>query len=275
VGVSANLDDGSSMIPLQKEAIHLWLCSCPYDQNRELDARYRILLDTDERTKEMRFHFERDRRRFLMTRALVRIVLSRYLPVEPQMWSFLTNAYGRPRIANEESRSAGLDFNVSHTDGLIVLGISAFRRLGVDTENIRMQQAPVELADRFFSRHEVEVLSRVPRDRQQERFFEYWTFKEAYIKARGMGLSIPLDRFTFDLPDRGEVRLSVAPELKDDQSNWQFWQFRPAAEHLLAICAERVAGTRVVIRRIVTLDTEEIISPTPSRTSEHQALEDR
>ena len=263
------------MIELQKETIDLWLCSCRSDESRRMDERYRALLDKHEQASEMRFHFERDRRRFLVTRALVRIVLSRYLPIQPDKWGFSTNAYGRPRIANEESRDAGLDFNLSHTDGLIVLGVSADRRLGVDVENVAELRAPIELADRFFSSHEAEALSRVSSDEQHRRFFEYWTFKESYIKARGMGLSIPLDKFAFDFPGRAEVRLATAPELKDSESNWQFWQFEPASGYLIAICAECVPQTRIVVRKIVPLHAEEIVSPVFSRMSKIRSSGDR
>src|SRR6185436_4436818 len=177
--------------------IHRWLAFYDEIADERLHAAYRELLDAAEREQEPRFYFARDRRRYLVTRALVRTVLSRYLSIDPRACIFSTNAYGRPEIVNAEGREAGLSFNLSHTHSLIVLGVTTGRALGVDVENVRDREASIAVADRFFAPQEVAALAATPADRQQYRFFEYWTFKESYIKARGMGLSLPLDKFGF------------------------------------------------------------------------------
>lgn len=256
------------MIAVQKEAIHLWLCNYESDRDQRATELYLALLDDQERAQQTRFRFERDRARFLVTRALLRTVLSRYLPVAPRDLVFSQNGYGRLEIANKENAIAGLDFNISHIHSLIVLAVSARRRLGVDVENVRACRAPIEIADRYFSRDEVDALLRAPdAGQQQELFFEYWTFKEAYIKARGMGVSIPLDKFAFDYPSQGKVRLSIDRELRDCEASWQFWQFKPSAEYLVAICAERVPSTEIVVRTVVALQNGEIIYPVFTRIS--------
>lgn len=221
--------------------IHLWLAFYDRIDDEATLAAFRALLDPAERLQQGRFYRADDRRRYLVTRALVRTVLSRYLPVEPVDWVFTANAYGRPAASNDEAREARLSFNLSHTQGVIVLAVARDRALGVDVENVQAREVSTEIADHYFSPAEVAALHRVPLQQRQERFFEYWTFKESYIKARGMGLSIPLDRFSFDFPHEHGVRITVAPELGDTLP-WQFWQLRLAPRYLIAVCAERLQG---------------------------------
>jgi 4'-phosphopantetheinyl transferase len=243
------------LISLTTAEIHLWLAF--YDQITEesLHSAYRELLNTAEKDQELRFYFARDRRRYLVTRALVRTVLSRYAGIHPKDWIFSTNAYGRPEIVNVQARDERLVFNVSHTHSLIVLGVTRCRALGVDVENFHAREAAIDVADRYFAPQEVAALTDAPLDHQQYRFFEYWTFKEAYIKARGMGLSLPLDKFSFHYPNDRAVEIAIQPELADDAARWQFWQFRPTPEYLVAICAERngISSSSLIVRQAVPM----------------------
>ena len=118
------------IIPLTSAEIHLWLASYDEIDDERLLAAYRELLNPVEKEQEPRFYFARDRRRYLVTRALVRTVLSRYVAIDPRDWIFSTNAYGRPEIANPRASDAGLSFNISHTHSLIVLGVTKQRALG-------------------------------------------------------------------------------------------------------------------------------------------------
>jgi 4'-phosphopantetheinyl transferase len=256
-------------LALPKGEIHLWLADYEQSNPPQLQDAYRQLLNSEERQQEPRFYFARDRRRYLLTRALVRTVLSRYAPVSPQDWIFSNNAYGRPQIANAEAMDLNLSFNISHTHSLIVLGIANGRALGVDVENIAARKAPIAVADHYFAPAEVSALAATPSEQQQYRFFEYWTFKESYIKARGMGLSLPLDKFGFHFPHRAAVAIEIHPELADEPARWQFWQFQPAPEYLVAICAERLQGadTRLSVRQVVPLQNDKIFATTLLRTS--------
>lgn len=258
--------------PIASGAIHLWLAFSDDIGDERLHGAYRDLLSPMERQQERRFHFLRDRRRYLITRTLVRTVLSRYAPIAPRDWSFFTNPHGRPEISNAAAKELQLSFNVSHTHGLIALAV-AVRALGVDVENTRNRQASLEIAERFFAPAEVAALATVPRSRQQDRFFEYWTLKEAYIKARGMGLSLPLDKFSFhDLNDTS-VCLSIRPELADDPARWSFWQFRLAPDYLVALCVERFSSERgeLVVRKTVPMSgSETTVVPEFLRTSRAQ-----
>jgi 4'-phosphopantetheinyl transferase len=248
------------------------VCLTFYDElsDERLLSQLRQLLTDAEREQEPRFYFADDRKRYLVTRALVRTVLSRYAAVAPADWVFAKNRYGRPEIANVGGVGRDLCFNISHTRGLIALGVARGRALGIDVENISTRSAPIDIAEHFFARTEAAELSRLPLDRQPDRFFEYWTFKESYIKARGMGLSIPLDQFSFEFPHQGGVRLAIEPELGDRTSRWCFWQFRPRPEYQLALCAERVdhEAPRLTIRRIVPTVLDEVLDLRVLRTSE-------
>ncbi|MEO8380292.1 MAG: 4'-phosphopantetheinyl transferase superfamily protein [Acidobacteriota bacterium] len=257
-------------LPLTPGEIHLWLTSYDEIEDPLLHAHYRGLLNAEEAAQEPRFHFARDRRRYLVTRALVRTVLSRYASIAPADWIFKTNAYGRPEIANVAAQRDLLTFNISHTHSLIVLAVTRQRELGVDVENVEARNVPMDIADRYFAPGEVTTLMAAPAHEQQYRFFEYWTFKEAYIKARGMGLSLPLDKFSFQYPGARAVEIAIDPELADVPDRWQFWQFRPEASYLVALCAERLEGSApaVVVRRTVPLMSEQHWAPVFLRTSE-------
>ncbi|MCE3608229.1 4'-phosphopantetheinyl transferase superfamily protein [Massilia sp. P8910] len=239
--------------PLTSQQIDIWLAFYQTITAPELQAALLELLNDAERQQQIRFYRPDDRLRYLVTRALVRTTLSRYAPVAPADWTFIPNEYGRPAIGNPHPDARSLNFNVSHTRGLIALAVTRERVLGVDVENLATRQVSDGIAEHFFAPAEVAELATVPEDRRQDRFFEYWTFKEAYIKARGMGLSIPLDRFSFHFPDERKVALAVDPELSDDGARWRFWQFRPTPEHLLALCAERLDGAipHVTVRTVI------------------------
>jgi 4'-phosphopantetheinyl transferase len=258
------------IIPLTPAEIHLWLAFYDEITEESLHSAYRELLNAAEKEQEARFYFGRDRRRYLITRALVRTVLSRYVSIHPKGWIFSTNAYGRPDIVNAQARDACLVFNISHTHNLTVLGLTKGRALGVDVENFRAREVSIDIADRYFARQEVAVLTAAPPHQQQYRFFEYWTFKEAYIKARGMGLSLPLEKFSFQYPDDHAVEITIEPELADDSARWQFWQFRPRSEYLVAICAERVGAQRprLIVRQAIPLLSEKTIALEFQRVSE-------
>ncbi len=250
-------------ILLTPDDVHVWLSDYAAIGDQRLHAAYRELLDPAERAQEPRFHFERDRQRYLVTRALIRTVLSRYAAVAPKQWLFSVNAYGRPEPANEQATVTGLTFNVSHTHSLIVLAVTKGRAVGVDVENVSGREASIDVADRYFAPAEVAVLHAAPRQEQQRRFFEYWTFKESYIKARGMGLSLPLDKFAFHYPDDRCVEITIDGELNDDAARWQFWQFQPTEEYLVALCAERTGARppRVIVRHAVPMLTETTLAP--------------
>lgn len=223
--------------PLDDSTIHLWVArQLAPSHRRHLDS-YAALLSAEERESESRFHFEHDRIRYRVTRAMVRLVLARYLGIRPAECVFHTNAFGRPALSNPEAGAARLVFNLSHTRDLILLGATRGRQLGVDVERICERRASADIAVRFFAPEESEHLMRMPEHARADVFFRYWTLKESYIKARGQGLSIPLDKFGFNLRDGG-VELWLHPDLGDDARRWAFIEMRPTNDHRGAICFE-------------------------------------
>jgi len=247
--------------------IDIWCAFCEAITEPRLLQRYRELLSEAERRQQDRFHFEQDRHRYLITRALVRTTLSRYADIAPQRWTFVPNAHGKPSISNEEVR--GLAFNLSHTGKLVALAVARDCELGIDTEDLLRSSPALELAERYFAPEEAASLRALPAERQPERFFQHWTLKESYIKARGKGLSLPLDQFAFHFPQPGEVRLTLQPALLDAAENWRFWLWwvdsgKPLGEatlmgqHMLALCARRGgnAAHRPTLRQVVPLVSE-------------------
>jgi 4'-phosphopantetheinyl transferase len=174
-----------------------------------------------------------------VTRALVRTTLSAYCPsVEPRAWTFETGPFGRPEILAPPS-SPRLRFNVSHTDGLIACAVAVERDIGVDVEETR-RTIDVEIADRYFSPSEIHELRSLPAEARPSRFFDYWTLKEWYIKARGLGLQLPLDQFAFRIGTAPPtVGIAFGPEIEDDPASWQFELRRLTPRHRLAVAIRR------------------------------------
>lgn len=255
---------------IDSREIHLW-CAFSRDMSQEsLLPRYRNLLDAQERRRELHFYFVHDQRRYVMTRALVRTVLSHYADIKPEQWTFTSNRYGQLKISNADAEARSLSFNISHTNGLILLGVAKDRALGVDAENIRTHEAAIELADLFFAPEEAAALSSLPINRQPRRFLEYWILKESYMKAKGGGFSIPIEKFSFHFPCEDRVRLSIHPDLHDVPDHWRFWQFSLGSKYLVAVCAERVRdeSPRLVLREVVPLVSERELETVPLRISE-------
>jgi 4'-phosphopantetheinyl transferase len=249
------------MLVLGPDQIDLWFVF--FDDMRDVSLldTYRGLLTTEERMREQSFYFAEDRHRYLVTRASVRTILSRYSETSPERWHFCANAYGRPAIANDDPVIRRISFNLSHTRGLIVLGITRDNALGVDTEHIRARPAPIHAADSFFSPDEVTSLRALPEDMQQLRFFQYWTLKEAYIKACGRGLSIPLDQFSFHFSQDRHLGLSFHPALNDQPTRWCFWQFQATTDYLATICVKRSGPVKqqILMKKFVPFGDEQVV----------------
>jgi 4'-phosphopantetheinyl transferase len=240
--------------------VDLWL-ACPDEiGGAELLGGYRELLADEERARERRFHFKTDSHNYLVAHAMLRTVLSKYAPVAPRDWVLRANAYGRPELANARLAPAMLSFNLSRSKGLVACAVARGAVVGMDVENMgRRVPAGEDIAKRFFSAREAADLERLPQALRGERFFHYWTLKEAYIKARGMGLSIGLDRFSFELAQDDAIGLTVDAQLADPAQRWRCWLLQPDQEHLAAVCVERVAGQiqEPRVRKIVPLVSDE------------------
>ena len=149
-------------------------------------------------------------------------------------------------------RTPDLRFNISHTDGLIACAVTIGREVGVDVEHVG-RHLTHDVAGRFFAAEEVTDLQALPPDDQQRIFFDYWTLKEAYIKARGFGLALPLGDFAFKLNPPHPPAITFAPSLDDDPSTWQFMQDWPTPQHRLGLAVRREGSDLPVRIRFVTV----------------------
>ena len=219
-------------------AVHVWFTRTERVSERPLLEQYRLLLDADERARLTRFQFEPHRHTFLVAHALVRTTLSRYAPTAPRRWAFKTNKHGRPAIHPPQ---LGLRFNLSHTDGLVACAVTRGAEVGVDVE-ATTRKVDIAVADRFFSQPEVAALRALPKHEQPYRFLQYWTLKESYIKARGMGLALPLGQFAFDMPDKGNPAVRFFDAIDDEPARWQFRLTEPVHGFVLALAMESTGG---------------------------------
>ncbi len=201
------------------------------------------LLSEEERVKADRFIFPHDRDCFVAAHALVRVALSDYFARAPQDWSFVTNAWGKPRVDANDG-SARLCFNLSHTRGHVAVAVALDREVGVDVERIAPSRADEEVARQLFAPAEFAAFQEEPEGGRAEAFFDVWTLKEAYIKAVGLGVALPLKDFAFT---RDPLRISFAPTLDDTPSRWLFRRFRPEPDVAMALAARRGPGAEPVV----------------------------
>jgi 4'-phosphopantetheinyl transferase len=231
-----------NIIQLPENAVHLWFCNDRKVNDPLLDSYY-DLIDEGERERQRRFYFEHHRIQYLVTRAMVRCVLSLYVrSVSPRDWQFASNRHGKPWVSGPVERP--VSFNLSHTPGMVVLAITKTDELGIDVERERGRDTPVEIADRFFAPAERQALRLLPERERHARFCQIWTLKEAYIKARGLGLSLPLDAFAFEFLSPNGVRISFTEAIQDDPQRWSFSLLRAGDRHTVALAVARgdVAG---------------------------------
>ena len=197
--------------------------------------RLRATLSADERARADRFVFDEHRHRFIVARAMLRDVLGRYLQVQPADVRFYYGPHGRPELTGVPS---SLRFNLSHSRDLALLAVADRIDVGIDVEAIRADFATLEIAARFFSRHEIAALQRLDAEGAQvDAFFSCWTRKEAYIKARGVGLSLGLDTFDVTLEPGAPAELLATRHDDDDAALWSMAAIAAGVGYAAAVCA--------------------------------------
>jgi 4'-phosphopantetheinyl transferase len=197
----------------------------------------RKVLSPDEQARAERFCFEKDRQRFIASRGILREILSRYLKREPARLEFSYSRFGKPSLAPDDSGS-GVHFNLSHSHGLALYAISRFPEIGVDVERLRRDFPCEQIAEHFFSPHEVKTLRSLPEAGKYEAFFNCWTRKEAFVKARGEGLSLPLDQFTVSLAPAEPVALLRTEGDSGEASQWALRGINPVDGYIAALAAK-------------------------------------
>jgi 4'-phosphopantetheinyl transferase len=217
---------------IRKNEAHVWRVGldCPAAQLE----RFERLLTQDERQRAERYRFAQDYWRFIARRGCLRWQLGRYLGISPAAIRFSYNAYGKPSLA-AGSASSEIFFNLSHSAGVALFGFTRSGEVGIDIEKIRLDFDYQAIGERFFSPGERAALASLPAEDRPAAFFACWTRKEAFIKAEGKGLSIPLAEFEVTLKPGQPARL-LAGGSEQTVAHWNLHHLDPAPGYIGAVC---------------------------------------
>ncbi len=236
--------------------IDVWCSSLDAIRDPALVDSYRSLLSLEEAERHSRFLREEDRNQFLLSRALVRDVLSQYVGMQPSALVFTQNEFGKPSLTSSADRP--ITFSLSHTRGLSVCAVALERPIGVDVESLQRTSCHPDIARRFFASSEADFLDRFDGDRKRTEFLRLWTLKEAFVKARGKGLSIPLDSFAMALSSDHPTRISFTGGEHGREADWQFLHMRVGSSFHIAVAVSSpdTRGRVVRFSRIIPLSGE-------------------
>jgi 4'-phosphopantetheinyl transferase len=220
---------------LGRDEVHVWRATL--DETPSPIDSFLHTLAADERTRAERFHFPRDRERFIVARGVLRAILGLYSNSAPECVSLRYSSHGKPHLASE-SGGAAIHFNISHSHGVALYAVTRAREVGIDLECIRSDLAVQQIAERFFSHREIATLHALPTDLREAAFFRCWTRKEAYIKAKGEGLSLPLDEFDVSLTPGEPAALLRTQRDPDEAHRWSLQELTPAPGYVAALAVE-------------------------------------
>ena len=218
------------------DQVHVWRATL--DQTPSQIQSFLHNLAADEQARAERFYFERDREHFIAARGVLRAIRGGDLNRVPECLSFCYSSHGKPALAGEPDGDA-IRFNVSHSHGIALYAVTRGREVGIDLERIRLDLAVAEIAERFFSRREVAMLRTLPIEAQREAFFRCWTRKEACLKARGEGLSLPLNQVDVSLAPGEPAAVHGTQRDSSEASRWSLQELAPATGYVAALA---VAG---------------------------------
>lgn len=216
---------------LASDEVHVWRARLdhPDEDLRTLERT----LTPDERTRAARYRFLKDRMHFTVARGILRTLLGRYLLRQPSELQFRYNQYGKPLLEED-----ALAFNVSHSHGMALFAFTRGREVGVDIEYMLPDRAELSIARRFFSPYEVAALQAVPAQQQTQAFFSCWTRKEAYVKTRGLGLSLDLNLFDVSLTPGEPAALLHIREPGQRLEDWSLWNLESADGYAAALAVK-------------------------------------
>jgi 4'-phosphopantetheinyl transferase len=220
--------------PLAAAEVHVWLA--PLALTEDAISRLEAVLSDEERRRAERFHFRRDRLRYIAGRGQLRELLGEYLGREPSAVRLWYTSHGKPGLVGEDN-PGDLRFNVAHSEDLILYAVTRGREVGVDVERARPLEWR-ELAARYFAPREVAELNALAPAAQEHAFFACWTRKEAYIKALSFGLTVPLDRFAVTLAPDAPAALASAEHDPAQLGRWALRELTPAPGYVGALAVE-------------------------------------
>jgi 4'-phosphopantetheinyl transferase len=219
--------------------VRVWYAPVSDLADRDVLGQALTWLGPDERLRYERFSGDEDRRMFLLGRVMARVLVSEALGVAPTDWRWRDGVHGRPEIANPPTP---LRFNLSHSAGIVVCAIAVGRDVGVDVEDLARRPVEPAVVRRYCSPEEILDID-AQRDRWHDRFLRYWTLKEAYLKARGLGISVTLADLSFSNDD-SQPRIVLARSLQGGDERWVFRLAQPTDRHLIAVAAAAADGVR-------------------------------
>jgi 4'-phosphopantetheinyl transferase len=223
-------------IEFDKDEVHVWRASLTQDPATVSELS--CLLAPDEHRRAEKYYRSVDRDRFIVARGILRKIISIYLPLSPGALQFTYNEYGKPKIAAHQN-DRNLNFNLSHSNDLVLYAFRLEGGLGIDIEYMREDFATLEIAEHFFAKDEVDALRSLPADQQVKGFFNCWSRKESYIKALGMGVSFPLDRFAVSLTP-GDTPALLKVEGDDrEPDRWEMYELLPGEGYAAAVIVEK------------------------------------
>ena len=225
----------STQLLLSMNDVHIWRAGIDLPSKRVQE--FKGSLSTEERIKADRFRFEQDKSRFIAARGILRRILACYLGVDPGTIRLCYEKDGKPRLQNAFGKT-GIQFNLSHSEGLAFYVFAEGHEVGVDVEYMREISEMEQIVEQFFSVTERVFFGTLPTSEKQETFFNWWTRKEAFTKATGEGLSYPLDRFDVSAgPGKSVGLLTILGDTKE-ASRWSMWDVRPAEQFAGAVVVE-------------------------------------
>jgi 4'-phosphopantetheinyl transferase len=222
-------------LTLSSAEVHVWRACLDLDSSSVEHLQH--ALSADELQRAARFHFPRDRRRFTVARGVLRDILGRYLGVPPSELGFRYSAYGKPALAAGFD-AVGVRFNISHSHEMALFAVTCGREIGVDIEYLGREIRGEEIAQHFFSAHECASLRALPAAAKHEAFFNCWTRKEAYIKAHGEGLSLPLNQFDVSLAPGEPAALLATRNDPREVQRWSLQALTPGPGYVAALAVE-------------------------------------
>ena len=227
--------DGPARPAAAADEVHVWRVRLGQDEAaaRALSA----LLAEDEQRRAARFHFRKDRDRFVAARGALRAILGLYTGVAPRRLRFSYEKHGKPGLT-PETGGRFLRFNLTHSHDLALCAVTLGRSVGVDLELVREEFAGMEIAERFFARREVAALRALAPGARATAFFDCWTRKEAYIKARGEGLSHPLHSFAVSLAPGEPAALLCTDDDPPEALRWSLLALSPGGSYRAALAVE-------------------------------------
>jgi 4'-phosphopantetheinyl transferase len=229
--------DLSGDLFLPEGEAHVWFVHLQ-EMSRHFDSVLEILAP-DEVARAARFHFERDRNEYIFTRGFLRHIVGCYTGFAPHLVQFRYNSYGKPALA-AEWRGDQLGFSLSHSRGVAVFAFTRDRQVGVDLEYMHQDVEFDQVAERLFSPREISLFRDLPEGKKPEAFFSCWTRKEAYVKARGEGMSLDLRSVDVAFAPEPPPVFSVAADVSEAQ-RWSLADLPAPAGYTAAFAVEGVA----------------------------------